>query len=160
MGLHLASCLLLVWGLADILINLSDFRAVPQSPQPVPEASEAGLGILYGSAVGMYLTFVALTPFPKLYNYPFKLKPGEERLTFPPSRAFANFLAAQSVLLLLLINFDMIRVVAHNQPSMHGWTIGVLLSVMSATTVYYRCKLLRLHAPYTPPPDDAESLSA
>ena len=149
---HLACSGMFIWGLIDILTNLSDFRAVQQSAQPVPNASESVLWILYGSAVGMYLMVLAFTPFPKLYNYPFRLKPGEERVVFQPTRSFANLLAAQSVLMLVLINYDMIRVVVHGSASVLGWSIGTLLAVMSATIAHLFWKLLRLHARYEPPP--------
>ncbi|MFG0253274.1 MAG: hypothetical protein ACF8NJ_10425 [Phycisphaerales bacterium JB038] len=157
---HLACLAMFVWGILDILLNLSAFRAVQQSAQPVPKAAESGLWILYGSAVGTYLLLLALTPFPKLYNYPFKLKPGEERVVFPPTRSAVNFIAVQTVLMLLLINWDMIRVVVQGRGSVIGWVVGVLLSVMSATIAYLMLKLLRLHASYEPPAEDAGSESA
>jgi uncharacterized YccA/Bax inhibitor family protein len=154
---HLACIGMLICGLIDILTNLSDFRAVQQSAQPVPNAPESVLWTLYGSAVGLYLMIAAFTPFPKLYNYPFRLKPGEERVVFQPTRSFANLLAAQSVLMLVLINHDMIRVVAQGRPSILAWVIGALLTVMGATIVHLFWRLLRLHAQYLPPVADGES---
>ncbi len=157
---HVGCWILLVWGLYKIVSNLEAFRSVQQSPRAVGNASEAVLWILYGSAVFTYLLFAALTPFPQLYNYPFRLKPGEERVVFSPTRRFAHTIALLSILLLVLIIWDIVGAVVRKKPSLAAPLSTGFIALMLALTAIFFVWILRAHARYLPPdhvasrPDD------
>jgi hypothetical protein len=148
---HVACWLLLIAGLYYVIDNLNAFRAVEHSAQGGPRIEEWGLWALLGLALAAYLLFVALTPLPRIYNYPFALKRGEERIVFPATRSFLHVMAVQAVLLMVLIAWDMVRTVVHGVDSVTGLVVGGLCALMLVSVIGYLVWLMRLHARYQPP---------